>query len=298
MARVLIGCWIMNKKFQLNYVEFYITNVCNLTCQGCNRFNSFKFKGWQKWEDYADTYKQWSEQIEFREIAIMGGEPFLNSSIYEWIEGLATLWPDSNICLTTNGTQIDKHPNLYSVLDKYRQVELDISLHNKVEKNKIIDKVKSILVLPLTYDFDNTPYRETLRVTDSNGVSILFRYSWWFHQGAIITDHVTGKYKLHDSDPDKAHDICHSKTCHHFDKGKLYKCGPAALFSEFDQQLNLELSDSDRTLINTVPYLEINDSIENKKQFIKDINDPIPQCKFCPEVYNGKQIFSIEKKEL
>ena len=56
----------MNKKFQLNYVEFYITNVCNLTCQGCNRFNSFKFKGWQKWEDYADTYKQWSEQIEFR----------------------------------------------------------------------------------------------------------------------------------------------------------------------------------------------------------------------------------------
>ena len=57
----------MNKKFQLDYVEFYITNVCNLTCQGCNRFNSFKFKGWQKWEDYADTYKQWSEQIEFRE---------------------------------------------------------------------------------------------------------------------------------------------------------------------------------------------------------------------------------------
>ena len=74
----------------------------------------------------------------------MGGEPFLNSSIYEWIEGLATLWPDSNICLTTNGTQIDKHPNLYSVLDKYRQVELDISLHNKVEKNKKGQMMKMI----------------------------------------------------------------------------------------------------------------------------------------------------------
>lgn len=285
-------------KFKLDYVEFYITNVCNLTCKGCNRFNSFNFKGWQRWSDYADVYKQWSEQFDFREIAIMGGEPFLNNTIYDWINGLIELWPKSQICLTTNGTQIDKHPNLYFVLEKNRQVELDISLHNKVTKNQIIDKVSKILVAPLSYDFDNKQYRETLRVTDSNGVSIIFRYSWWFHQGAVLIDPETGNYTLHDSDVNKAHDICHSKTCHHFDKGKLYKCGPAALFSDFDKQLNLTLSDSDRALINSVPCLGINDSIDQKLQFLASLNDLIPQCKFCPEVYNGDQIFSIEKKEL
>lgn len=285
-------------KFKLQYVEFYITNVCNLTCKGCNRFNSFNFKGWQRWSDYADVYKQWSEQFDFREIAIMGGEPFLNNTIYDWINGLIELWPQSRICLTTNGTQIDKHPNLYYVLEKNRQVELDISLHNKVTKNQIIDKVSKILVAPLNYEFDNTQYRETLRVTDSNGVSIIFRYNWWFHQGAIRTDPESGKYTLYNSDPVKAHNMCHSKTCHHFDKGKLYKCGPAALFSDFDKQLNLTLSDSDRALINSVPYLGINDSIDQKLQFLASLNDLIPQCKFCPEVYNGEQIFSIEKKEL
>ena len=288
----------MNKKLRLSYVEFYITNVCNLTCQGCNRFNRFKFKGWQRWSDYADVYKQWSEQIEFREIAIMGGEPFLNSSIYDWIEGLTALWPRAIICLTTNGTQIDKHPDLYKTLDKHRQVELDISLHNKIEKNKIVDKVKSILVPPLKYDFDNTQYRETLRVTDSNGVSIIFRYAWWFHQGAIITNLETNRYTLHNSNVEKAHELCHAKTCHHMDKGKLYKCGPSALFKEFDEQFDLDLSQNDRDLVNSAPCITVEDSYDKKTIFLENIEKPIPQCKFCPEVYIGEQIFSIEKKDL
>ena len=288
----------MNKKHRLFYVEFYITNVCNLTCQGCNRFNNVKFKGWQKWSDHADVYRRWSEQLELNQLAIMGGEPFLNPNIYEWIEGLGGLWPTAEICLTTNGTQIDKHPNLYKVLDKHRNVELDISIHNKMEKNRIIDKVSSILSKPLTYEFNNTPFQETLRVTDANGVSILFRYSWWFHQGAVIQDVETGRYRLHESDVEKAHTNCHSATCHHFDKGYLYKCGPAALFPEFDKQFNLDLSTADRQLISQTPRLSIDDSFEFKSEFIKNLKDPIPQCKFCPEAYNGKQIFSIEKKDM
>lgn len=36
---------------RLDYMEFYITNVCNLTCTGCNRFNNYKFKGFQRWTE-------------------------------------------------------------------------------------------------------------------------------------------------------------------------------------------------------------------------------------------------------
>ena len=45
-------------KLYLDYAEFYITNVYNLTCQGCNRFNNVKFKGWQGWNTFA-----WDEHI-------------------------------------------------------------------------------------------------------------------------------------------------------------------------------------------------------------------------------------------
>jgi hypothetical protein len=46
------------------------------------------------------------------------------------------------------------------------------------------------------------------------------------------------------------------------------------------------------------PGIGINDSTEVKQQFIGNIRDEIPQCKFCPEVYKGDQIFAEEKKVL
>ena len=33
-------------------IEFYITNVCNIACPQCNRFNNWNFKGHQIWKDY------------------------------------------------------------------------------------------------------------------------------------------------------------------------------------------------------------------------------------------------------
>ena len=40
---------------RLNYAEFYITNVCNLNCTECNRFNNYHFSGHQRWDDYSDV---------------------------------------------------------------------------------------------------------------------------------------------------------------------------------------------------------------------------------------------------
>ncbi len=51
-------------------VEFYITNVCNYTCDNCNRFNNHKFSGWQRWSDYEGIYRQWAERIELQAITI------------------------------------------------------------------------------------------------------------------------------------------------------------------------------------------------------------------------------------
>jgi molybdenum cofactor biosynthesis enzyme MoaA len=44
-------------KHKINLLEVYITNVCNLSCRGCNRFNNYNFKGHQLWADHADEYE-------------------------------------------------------------------------------------------------------------------------------------------------------------------------------------------------------------------------------------------------
>jgi organic radical activating enzyme len=288
----------MNSILKLDYAEFYITNVCNLTCNGCNRFNSFRIKGWQAWSQYKSIYEKWSQQLNIGIISIMGGEPLLNPEFYQWVDGLSKLWPHSAIIIATNGTQLDRHKKFYDVMLDNKKISLNVSLHNKMQKKKIIDKVKNFLCFPFQYEADTTRYRESLSITDANGVTIKIFYNWWFHQGAIIRDQQIDRYTLHNSDPIKAHTICHSKTCHHFDQGRLYKCGPAALFQVFDQQIGLDLSDEDRKLMEHVNSLSVDDPLDVKRQFIDKIKEPIPQCKFCPENYEGKMIFAIEKKDL
>ena len=72
-------------KLRIPYAEFYIINVCNLACPGCNRFNDYNFTGYQRWEDYADAYKQWAEQVDIGNIGILGGEPLLNPTFMAWV---------------------------------------------------------------------------------------------------------------------------------------------------------------------------------------------------------------------
>jgi hypothetical protein len=132
---------------------------------------------------------------------------------------------------------------------------------------------------------------------DANGVRVQIENEDFFHQGALSLNQTQSIIKLQNSNPIKAHDICHSKTCHHFDKGLLYKCGQVALFKELDEQFYLELSDLDRELV----YSYHPGSLENYTQlekFIKEIDQPIPQCKFCPESYSNQQIFAEHGKKI
>lgn len=283
---------------ELNYAEFYITNVCNLSCKGCNRFNSFNFKGYQRWSEYKQIYEKWSKVLRLKSFGILGGEPLLNPDIIEWITGTADLWPRALIRMSTNGFQLNKVKGLYKTIQERPKLLMSVGIHNKMHKKEIMGLIETFLTGPLKYEFDNSnKYAQEMYITDSNNVKIRVQYNWWFHQGAIITNE-TGKYTLHNSDPVKAHSICHSAECHHFQNGKLYKCGSAALFSDFDKQIGLELSDNDRNLIDNVECISVTDSEQVQKQFIDNIKNPIPQCKFCPEVYLGDQIFAMKKKEL
>lgn len=283
------------QKLFIDYVEFYITHVCNLACNGCNRFNDRKLNGWQKWSDYEPIYRHWGNELDIQRATIMGGEPLLNVTLYDWLDGLTEIWPQTQIAIASNGFFLPQNKKLYYYLFT-KNINLNISLHNKMHKKQILDNVENFLEHPLTYNFDNTPYRNRLTIIDNNKIKIKIEYNWWFHQGAIIQNE--GYETLHTSDPLKAHKNCHSKTCHHFDKGKLYKCGPASLFPQYDEQRPLKLSPEDRQLMQSVKSLSITDSESVKKDFLGTLKDPIPQCKFCPEVYHGQEIFAEEKKNL
>ena len=231
-------------------VEFYITNVCNLTCDHCNRFNNYKFKGWQKWADVKDVYTQWGKLININHRVILGGEPLLNPDIVSWCKGVKSIWCNDfgSTEIITNGYRLNHVPGLYDLV-KSRIAYLRVTLHNSNEKNFIVNEIKSFLQGPITIEERSA---SVWFFIDQNKIRVELALEDQFSESAIIQNS-SGKLTLHQSDPVKAHDICcmaHNDTVH-FIHGKIYKCGPAALFEEFDQQHQFDISDEDRILLST-----------------------------------------------
>ena len=289
-----------------NKVEFYITNVCNLTCENCNRYNNHNFRGWQRWSDYADIYRKWSDHIELKNVVLMGGEPLLNPTITDWITGVTDVFK-CGIQVLTNGTRLNNVPGLYDVLAQTGGPHVgcvQISLHNINYFDELKQNIKSFLsnfreeygsVLGTSHPnpgFAGMYYS----VRDVNDVLVNVHLSNDFHT-ASIQPTAAGRFTLHNSDPIAAHDKCGfaQYKCYHFIKGKLYKCGPVALMPEFDEQFNLDISDQDRKLLHAYKPLTPESWTWKSQRWIDNLDKPIPQCKFCPQSFTSKIIYPVVK---
>lgn len=327
----------------LKYAEFYITNVCNLNCTNCNRFNNYAFKGHQRWQDYAEIYTQWAKVLHIDTIGILGGEPLLNPDFPQWVDGIATLWPNSKVAIVTNATQIKRWPNLHKQLQKYHgRVFLDISLHGHELAQSIEDQLDTWLVSPITTtvtdawptkelwestwtgiaasgwpecnspsDLEKLPQhirtecesvynlsfkrwtRENCIVhkTDATGVTVMMSPAFYFDNSTVVYSTDSGSLTLNRSNPDEAIEVCGGKSCHHFIRGKLYKCGPVGVLPEFVEQFKVDVSDKEKQLINSYVPADVSWNYKELAEFVNELKEcnSIPQCTFCPSSLNGQK---------
>lgn len=284
-------------------VDFYITNVCNLTCQNCNRFNNFDFKGWQDWKDYEPIYEQWSKLVSLRAITIMGGEPFLNPTLKDWVAGLNGLF-GIEVQVLTNGTRFLQAKGVYETMlykspNNNMQNHIGVSLHTPEDFEKIRADIYEFLKGDVTeYSKDENPWNADWQFKDSNGVMINVYTVDHFADSSLIPK-IDGGYTLHNTDPVEAHSKCAFATwkSYHFIRGKFYKCGPSALMPEFDDQVHLDISDDDRNLLHAYTPLTVDNFAEYHEEFFANLDNPIAQCKFCPgaEQYEMKKIYPVRK---
>ena len=260
-------------------LEFYITNVCNLSCQGCNRFNDIHFKGHQLWKDYEEIIRRWGEKIKIEHVVVMGGEPLLNPSIKDWLKGLKSIF-GVNVQVMSNGTYIDRVPGLYDVALETGSW-FGISIHESQEKEVIYDRIRKFLGT-VRVETDSTRAGGERRFSSHDQVEIETWNYTHFTKNALRMS-PSGRYTLHDNRPEDAFQICafqHHKN-YHFIRGKIYRCGPVALFPELDDQFDLDLSPEDKSLIRAYRPLSIDEYDARADDFFEHINDMIPQCKFC-----------------
>jgi organic radical activating enzyme len=132
------------QKYNISECNFVITNVCNLNCPECNRFNNYNFSGNYYWKDNDETYKKWSKRIDFGKINILGGEPLANKDYKNWAIGLREHWPHSKISIITNGTLIKFNDDkFYNFLKDYN-IDIEIVLHNADMSDVGMQKIKAL----------------------------------------------------------------------------------------------------------------------------------------------------------
>lgn len=305
----------------LQKLEFYITNLCNLTCSNCNRFNDHRFSGHQIWQDYADDYKEWGNKLKAEKLVILGGEPLLNPSICDWIRGITRCF-GTNVQVLTNGTRLNRTPGLYDTLaehpDGYNRGWIGISVHNTDDLDRYIKEVEAFLRGRIstfhgknTLDHTGHPVSAGADYTwiDENQVTVRIWIQDSFHPSALqrgapeMVDGVwqPGRLKPHNSDPVTAHASCgfvFNKN-YHMIRGRLHKCGPCVLLAEFDKQNPLDISDEDRILMNSYKSLGAWDHDQTMHSFFENLDKVIPQCKFCPsgkDAHSAKTIKAVLKK--
>ena len=287
-------------RIHIDRLEFYITNVCNLTCNGCNRYNNYNFKGWQRWEDYESILEEWSKKITIGHPVILGGEPLLNADIAKWVKGLRKLWPEySGVQIQSNGTMIDRAKGLYEALDPAEGNWIGISIHNPADKDEIFKRIHNFLGegSTMTANSDD-PIGSDYQFTNKDKHKV---HAWmsdkFVNSNIIKTD--SGRFELYNSDPDVAHENCTFRRFknYHMIKGKIYKCGPSALMPEFDDQFKFNISDEDRQLLHSYQPLSVEEFDERGLDFLHNIDSVIPQCKFCPEKYTYSEITFADTKK-
>lgn len=295
-----------------NKVDFYVTNVCNYTCENCNRFNNHHFTGWQRWSDYSDVYAEWAKRVTLTSAVIMGGEPTLNPSLTDWVTGLNDTF-GVGVQILTNATRLQNVNGLYDSM-LYRVDgqnagnHIGVSLHNHDDFETIRNNIVSFLgpgvqewgrLINVPTPSVMPPYDSDYSAMDKNGVLINAWVSNTFTEAAILKT-AQGRFTLHNNTPEQmaqAFDACAFRRfrSYHFIRGKLYRCAPVALMPEFDQQHHLEISDEDRILLNSYKPLTIENYDEYSEQFYKTIDDSVAQCKFCSPKPETTMIFPIRK---
>lgn len=283
-------------KININEGVFYITNTCNLTCSNCISFNNWKFKGHHFWKEHSEKYKLWSKKLNFLKLNIHGGEPITNPDLYDWAVNLKKLWPNCiHYYISSNGTLLKNKIDLCRKLIDIGWA-IDVVVHDPVHYDSIQRTIEEIL-LPFNYRIKMTdPSCNRIEYTSKKKILISIETAYYFRKNAVneIKD---GVLYMHNSDKEKAHDLCMSE-CEDgiaLVKGALYKCN-LGMISE-DLLLQFKIEDHAKELLQEFRPVYPTDSDEIIHNFIKSLDNYIPQCSLCPDKIITHPIFPLNPKK-
>lgn len=242
-----IGC---NEKPVLPYIEYQVTDHCNLNCKQCSHFSNLVEK---PQFSSVDEFKKDMIQLEkhfknINRIRLMGGEPLLNKNLVEYVIIARKCFPYSEISIVTNGILI---------------------------KNISDEDFEAYRAYGVLFDVSQYP---PLSNSINSCIEILKNHGINYKIGALVDKFFVNLSKKGNQNYVEAFEKkCLSKRCHFLRKGRLFVCPRIPMAYELKEKLGYKFTEEEFK----ESSIDLYDKTINGWMIIERLNTPVYMCRIC-----------------
>ncbi len=125
----------MNTLPDLRYIEYHLTDHCNLNCRGCGHFSPFAPETFANPDQFEIDISRLSKLFtNIFKIRLMGGEPLLHPEPESFMLIARKYFPQSDIRIVTNGTLLKAARSEFWKACRDANITIDISLYPPLQK--------------------------------------------------------------------------------------------------------------------------------------------------------------------
>lgn len=232
------------RKITLPYLEFHVTEHCNMNCKGCGHFSCIAEPEFANIDQHIKDMERLSELVNFDILKILGGEPLLHPQINDFMKVTRKFFPKSFIVLLTNAILLPTMPPPFWETVVQNNIAIFITLYKPMaeKKQEFINLLNSHKVRGNI--IETTKFFSRLDITGSQNSSESF-------------------------------DHCKVKSCRFLESGKMATCCFPFLTRHLNKKFNLNIFDDDNGII------DIHNPELNAESLIKFLNTPFEMCKYC-----------------
>lgn len=235
--------WTEGKPY-LSQVEIHIMDSCNLNCVGCTHFsNLFDRNEVYDFNQFSADLRMLSNRVLFSILYLLGGEPFLNPNLVDYLYAARAILPDCDIVLVTNGLLIPQQSD--EVIDALRRTGIFVEISLYPPTAAIVEKIQERL--------------------SGTGVGCCIRAERQEFMAFLGTEGT--------SDPLISQQVCGNAFCRYVRNGKLYKCPVDALSYKYQEKFHVNRPESQGIDLYAYDF----------ERMLPLLDEPIQLCRYCKE---------------
>lgn len=235
----------------LPYVEYHVSDYCNLKCKRCGHFsNLVTEKLFPDIEEFRIALAELGKRFQnIKKFRLMGGEPFINPDLRLFIYEVRKAFPYADISIVSNGLLL---PHISEeTAEAVRDCGAIIDISQYPPTRKIIGKI--------------------LKAAEEKNLNV------------YLSEKIDSFFKSVSSDMsldyEKIYKDCGSRTCHFLRNGRLYFCPAVSLLFEYKDFLGLDIKEEE---VLTHSF-DLKNSNETGWEMLKKMLCPFEFCKHCTQ---------------